>query len=169
MNERYILGIRGIAKFFGLSPQDTIRLLHTGGIPGVIKLKRRGFGGFQGGGRGIWAIRADFADALRHTQQKTPRYDPRTAVDALLNKYGYVGADNIPELIASGVIDDYDWCDELRRQRELSNLHIPILMHKDDLAAYLKGVLDKDPPNELYLEAKNIFRPIRRRRNHGSR
>lgn len=171
METKYILGVKGIAKYFDLSLSAAIYLIQHGGIPGVKKLKRPSFGAFPGGGRGIWVIKTVLADKYRHTRLKTPKYDPRTAVEALVNKYEYSGCKNIPELVKGGYVDEMEWCNELTRQRELSNLHVPILMHPDDLNEWFKSKgLRQIKQTELFPETTQIFKKIRvRRRLYGSR
>lgn len=162
MEPKYILGIQGIAKYFGLSLSEAAHLLKNGGIPGAFKLKRKQVVGFNGGGRGVWALNRKLAEQYQHTRKKTLAYDPSRATVALLNKFSYSGAENIPELIDGGFITDLDWCDELRRQREISNLHIPILMHPADLEQYLRGV-DRTDKGVLYSATAQIFKAIRNR------
>lgn len=163
LSSKYLLGIRSISTFFGLSFTDTTTLLQRGGIPGAFKLKRKAEGGFNGGGRGIWALNIKLAEQYRHTRNKTPAYDPRRAVEALVNKFEGTGLRTIPELIEHGYIDDLDWCRELDRQREISNLHVPILMHRDDLKEWLGTGLDKVTRDMLYPSTAEIFKPIRNR------
>lgn len=165
MDEKYILGVKGIADFFGLPLQHTAYLLQNGGIPGVRKLKRQSNGMFPGGGRGVWALQRTLAERYKFTRKQTPPYEPVRATEALLTKFSWTGASSIPELIELGVIDDYDWCEELNRQREISNLHVPILMHPIDLQQFL-GLKTIQPvtKRELYPQTTEIFKPARRRR-----
>ena len=58
---KYLLGIKSISTFFGLSFTDVTTLLQRGGIPGAFKLKRKAEEGFNGGGRGIWALNIKLA------------------------------------------------------------------------------------------------------------
>lgn len=164
MSQKNILGLRGIAQYFNMSVSELMYLIENHGIPGIRKIKRQGDGQFPGGGRGIWALDSRLAEQYRHTRQLTPRYDPRRAVEALVNKYEGTGCTNIPELIEAGYITDMDWCDELRRQREISNLHIPILMHSDDLEEWINGESKSITTTELYPATTYIFRKVRKRR-----
>ena len=161
---KYLLGIKSISTFFGLSLTETMALLQRGGIPGAFKLKRKADGNFNGGGRGIWALNIKLAEQYRHTRKKTPAYDPRRAVESLVNKFEHTGLRTIPDLIEHGYIDDLDWCRELDRQREISNLHVPILMHPKDLKEWLGTGLDKVTGRTLYSSTAEIFKPIRNRR-----
>lgn len=161
MSHKYIQGVKAMANYFRLPWTVMLALIQRGGIPGVRKIKRKAADGFPGGGRGVWVIEKTLAESYKHTRKKTPAYDPVRAVDALVNKFEGSGATNIPELIEMGLINDLDWCEELNRQRELSNLHVPILMHPQDLQEWF-GRKIAFQAHELP-ETTNIFRQVRNR------
>lgn len=157
----YIYGIKNLAQFFDLTPSDFMYLVNHNGVPGIRKLRRKAADSFPGGGRGVWALQTSLAEKYRDIRSNTPLYDPRKAVDALLNKYADSGATTIQELIDSGYIDDMDWCQQLNIERSRCYLHIPILMHKDDLLNWMGRRRPEDIPFE---STKAIFKPIRVRR-----
>lgn len=160
---KYLLGIKSIATYFGMSFTDATYLLQNGGIPGAFKLKRKAGEGFNGGGRGMWALNIKLAEQYRHTRNKTPAYDPSRAVEALRNKFAESGLDNIPDLIKYGYMDDLDWCEALAVERAVSYLHVPLLMHKDDLKVWLGTRVDTVSKDMLYSATAEIFKPIRKR------
>lgn len=164
METKYILGLKGIGNFFHLSVAQVMYLISKGGIPGIIKLKRTMNGSFPGGGRGVWALRRDLAEKYRFTRQNTPRYDPRRATEALLNRFKGSGATSIPELINMGLIDDMDWCMELNEQRAKSHMNIPILMHPQDLAEWLGQTPQPLKLKDVYPETSNIFKQVRNKK-----
>lgn len=165
MNEEYIIGYKGLSKYFGLTLRQLIFLLQSGGIPGVRKIKRKALGGFNGGARGVWVLDRALAERYRELRRITPRYDPVRATNALLNKFADSGCRTIPELIEQGFIDDYDWCEELDRQRKYSYLHIPILMHPKDLEEWFSSkTMPKVAKKDLYPATDTIFKKVRKGR-----
>lgn len=167
----YVLGVKNIARFFGLPFRVITYMLKIQAMPFCKKIDRPVTANFTGGGVGVWAIEMETAKALRHTRRKTPEYDPRRAVEALVNKFEGSGCSTIPELIEGGYIDDNDWCAELNRQRELSNLHVPILMHPNDLVRWLhdqKGFTGASLV-EAYPETAEIFKQVRETNKNGTR
>lgn len=166
MGKDTIYGINAIAKALGMSVTDTVYLLRRGGIPYVTKVKRVSEGEFYGGGRGVWAIEADKAEAIRHTRRNTPLYDPKRASEALVEQYKDTGCTSVDELINMGYITDLDWCAALNKEREISNLHIAILMHPRDFAEYMaKKNPTKVTKADVLVNTTNIFKPIRKKRS----
>lgn len=167
MNSTYIWGVKNIADFFGLDHYTAFRLVTKGGIPGVRKLKRAWTDTHNGGGRGVWVLRQDLAKRYAGMRANTPAYDPKRATEALLNKYVDSGAENIPELIEMGLIDDTDWCNALNAERAKSYMHVPILMHPFDLKRWLSSAKNvHDRP--VLSNTEHIFKKVRRSK-HGTR
>jgi hypothetical protein len=166
MDNKYILGLKGLAQFFNLSVPAVMLLLKKNGIPGAVKFKRQSSTNFTGGGRGVWALNRQLAEQYRHTRQNTPRYDPKRAADALVERFAGTGCQTVNDLIEMGYIDDMDWCQELNRWREHSNLHVPILMNPADLAEWFGGKqVEKITHQELFPATSEIFKKVRKRRS----
>lgn len=163
MESKYILGLKSIATFFGLNTSQLAVLMRHGGVPGVRKLKRSVVNDFAGG-RGVWTLDRTLAERLRHTRLKTPKYDPKRATDRLLATFEGTGCSSVDELINMGYITDLDWCNALNYEREKSYMHVPILMHPDDLRQwFLDRGVKRVTKEELYPETTKIFKPIRQR------
>jgi len=163
METKYILGIKGIADFFGLSMAEATLLVARGGIPGVKKIQRPSLGAFPGGGRGMWVLNRKLAEQYRHTRNKTEKYDPARVTEQLVTYFQETGCTNIPDLIEAGYLDDITWCEALDKERERCNLHVPILMHREDLNEFL-GKVPQVKKGDVFPDTTKIFKAIRRRR-----
>lgn len=165
MEQKYILGIKGIAEFFGLTASEVSFLVANGGIPGVKKIQRPSLGNFPGGGRGMWVLNRQLAEKYRHTRNQTDKYEPSRVTKELLTYFAETGCKTIPELVDAGYLDDMTWCEALDKERERCNLHVPILMHRDDLNEYLgKKEVVELKRKDILPDTTKIFKPIRRRR-----
>lgn len=158
MEPTHLQGVREIAAFFGLSEPMTMVLLLGGGIPAAQKVNR------PQGGKQMWQLDTAVAENYRSLRQATNKYDHGEALaKRLAHRYSFLydKPPSVSRLVDDGYLKLDDWVQGLAEERLKAMLHIPILMHPDDLKNWYRQAVDKRYNSKLQTETDKIFRGTR--------